>query len=71
MGGNYQGVGNVTSCAEFNFFGDPEAANIVLAESKCPIYIYPWELCLEASKATPLKEFYRKTITTSQISWIR
>ena len=48
MGGNYKGVGNVTRSAEFNFWMDPEAANIVLAESMCPVYIFPWESCLEA-----------------------
>lgn len=57
MGGNHSGVGNVTSCGEFNFWSDPEAAHIVLEESKCPIYICPWEVCLEASKATPLAEW--------------
>ncbi|XP_053947899.1 uncharacterized protein LOC128856614 [Anastrepha ludens] len=47
MGGNHQGVGNFTRCAEFNFYSDPEAAHSVLARSKCPITILPWEPCLE------------------------
>ncbi|XP_067635759.1 nucleoside hydrolase-like [Eurosta solidaginis] len=47
MGGNHQGVGNWTRCAEFNFYADPEAAFAVLARSKCPITILPWEPCLE------------------------
>jgi inosine-uridine nucleoside N-ribohydrolase len=62
MGGNFQGIGNVTNCAEFNFWNDAEAAHIVLAESKCPMYIYPWETCLQASKATPLKEWRLKVL---------
>lgn len=53
MGGNHCGVGNVTRCGEFNFWSDPEAAHIVLEESKCPIYIFPWEPCIEAAKAMP------------------
>ncbi|XP_036317901.1 pyrimidine-specific ribonucleoside hydrolase RihA isoform X2 [Rhagoletis pomonella] len=47
MGGNHQGVGNCTRCAEFNFYSDPEAAHSVLARSVCPITILPWEPCLE------------------------
>ena len=30
MGGNIEGIGNVTSSAEFNFHADPEAAYTVL-----------------------------------------
>ncbi|XP_059490511.1 inosine-uridine preferring nucleoside hydrolase-like [Neocloeon triangulifer] len=43
MGGNMSGVGNVTSCAEFNFFHDPEAAHIVLANAQSHITLVPWE----------------------------
>ncbi|XP_015906578.2 nucleoside hydrolase [Parasteatoda tepidariorum] len=43
MGGNYRGVGNVTETAEFNFYCDPVAADIILTESKCPITLVPWE----------------------------
>ncbi|XP_037937929.1 pyrimidine-specific ribonucleoside hydrolase RihB-like [Teleopsis dalmanni] len=46
MGGNYQGVGNFTRAAEFNFYCDPEAAHIVLEKSICPVTILPWEPCM-------------------------
>ncbi|KFM58207.1 Inosine-uridine preferring nucleoside hydrolase, partial [Stegodyphus mimosarum] len=47
MGGNYKGVGNTTEVAEFNFFCDPEAANIVLTETLCPFALVPWETTVE------------------------
>ncbi|XP_019936435.2 inosine-uridine preferring nucleoside hydrolase [Paralichthys olivaceus] len=43
MGGNMEGKGNVTVCAEFNFVMDPESAYIVLEEFLCPTYIATWE----------------------------
>ncbi|KAH8273298.1 hypothetical protein KR018_007202 [Drosophila ironensis] len=46
MGGNYQGVGNSSRAAEFNFHSDPEAAHTVLLKTRCPITILPWEPCL-------------------------
>ncbi|XP_075056217.1 uncharacterized protein LOC142141540 [Mixophyes fleayi] len=39
MGGNLEGRGNRTVCAEFNFCLDPEAAYIVTNEYICPMYI--------------------------------
>lgn len=45
MGGNYQGVGNSSRAAEFNFHSDPEAAHAVLLKTPCPITILPWEPC--------------------------
>ncbi|EDW00289.1 pyrimidine-specific ribonucleoside hydrolase RihA [Drosophila grimshawi] len=45
MGGNYQGVGNSSRSAEFNFHSDPEAAHAVLLKCRCPITILPWEPC--------------------------
>ncbi|XP_029285711.1 inosine-uridine preferring nucleoside hydrolase-like [Cottoperca gobio] len=43
MGGNMEGKGNVTLCAEFNFAMDPESAYIVLEEFLCPTYLATWE----------------------------
>lgn len=48
MGGNSRGIGNVTSCAEFNFHADPEAAFVVMqrwGSGPKPIKIVPWETC--------------------------
>jgi inosine-uridine nucleoside N-ribohydrolase len=50
MGGNTEGKGNITVSAEFNFHSDPEAAFIVLENTRCPTFIASWELCLH--KAT-------------------
>ncbi|XP_057373441.1 nucleoside hydrolase-like [Daphnia carinata] len=50
MGGNVEGIGNITVSAEFNFHCDPEAAYIVLQNTKCPTYIASWELCLHRAK---------------------
>ncbi|WAR31381.1 IUNH-like protein [Mya arenaria] len=47
MGGNYQGRGNITMAAEFNFYADPEAAFVVLGQLCCPMTVMPWETCLE------------------------
>ncbi|XP_034566266.1 inosine-uridine preferring nucleoside hydrolase [Notolabrus celidotus] len=43
MGGNMEGKGNMTLCAEFNFVMDPESAYIVLEEFLCTTYIASWE----------------------------
>ena len=44
MGGNFEGIGNVTKAAEFNFHADPEAAHTVLRLAECPVTIATWEL---------------------------
>ena len=44
MGGNKEGIGNVTETGEFNFHYDPEAAYTVLRMTMCPTYIATWEL---------------------------
>ncbi|XP_017035905.1 nucleoside hydrolase [Drosophila kikkawai] len=61
MGGNYQGVGNSSRAAEFNFHSDPEAAHTVLQRSRCPVTVLPWEPCTPEKFNIPidwrLKEF--------------
>ncbi|KAM3935956.1 uncharacterized protein RB166_003040 isoform 1-T3 [Leptodactylus fuscus] len=47
MGGNLEGRGNRTVCAEFNFYLDPEAAFIVLNEFTCPVFIAALEFTRE------------------------
>lgn len=49
MGGNHLGVGNTVPAAEFNFYVDPEAANIVLENAVKPIYILTWEATLDTN----------------------
>ena len=47
MGGNSEGIGNITICAEFNFHADPEAAFVVLQRfnSSTAIQLVTWETC--------------------------
>lgn len=65
MGGNYKGVGNISKCSEFNFWSDPEAAHIVFDEAKCPIYIFPWEPCIEAGQALPFDDWRIKELASN------
>lgn len=69
MGGNHLGVGNVSACAEFNFWSDPEAAHIVFAESKCQIYVFPWEPCLDAGHLMPFDEWRIKELSSNSNSF--
>ncbi|XP_034386667.1 inosine-uridine preferring nucleoside hydrolase [Cyclopterus lumpus] len=43
MGGNMEGKGNVSLCAEFNFAMDAESAYVVLEDFLCPTYLASWE----------------------------
>ena len=52
MGGNKDGVGNITASAEFNFYSDPESANVVLKRlenlEEVKVTIVTWELCRDS-----------------------
>ena len=50
MGGNVEGIGNVSIASEFNFHADPEAAYAVLDSTKCPTVIVTWEMCYKYVK---------------------
>ncbi|CAG2109682.1 unnamed protein product, partial [Medioppia subpectinata] len=47
MGGLLDTMGNVGPTTEFNYFNDPEAVHVLLANSQCPLIIVPWDTCLK------------------------
>lgn len=57
LGGTIKGYGNVSPCAEYNFFTDPEAAYNVCRSFPqfCPTEIYPYESIF--SHGIPPKKF--------------
>lgn len=65
MGGNHLALGNATRCAEFNFWNDPEAAHIVLDESKCRVIICPWETCLHADQSATSLEWRTNVLASN------
>lgn len=76
MGGTYKGMGNQTWAAEFNFYGDPEAARIVLEAGFRDLWILPWEVSVEQMLLWPeydafvaldnvRAEFFKKITGTS------
>ncbi|WP_202395627.1 nucleoside hydrolase [Virgibacillus halodenitrificans] len=48
MGGTNNSLGNITAAAEYNFYVDPEAANIVL-QSGIPLTMVGWDMCVNYS----------------------
>lgn len=66
MGGNHLGMGNVSKCAEFNFWSDPEAANIVFEEATCEIFVFPWEPCLESALEMPFDDWRLNVLASNK-----
>jgi inosine-uridine nucleoside N-ribohydrolase len=75
MGGSVKAPGNVTKAAEFNFWFDPEAAQIVLRSAIPKKVMFPLDICNQAvlTKArfdeivavkTPITELYREDYGT-------
>ncbi|MCQ9326013.1 nucleoside hydrolase [Neisseria dentiae] len=64
MGGNYFEAGNVTPAAEFNFYVDPHAAQIVL-QSGAPITVLPLDVTHKACITTPRMDVLRKQNNTN------
>ena len=65
MGGVVRGPGNVTPCAEFNIFVDPDAAQEVIA-SGIPITLVP----LDATRQVRLtRDFLRRRLGASRGPW--
>jgi len=75
MGGNVEGRGRMSTCAEFNFYNDPEAAQVVLKEF-INITILPYEVCrkflltwdffdLWINAGTPVSDFVRRSVLES------
>lgn len=48
LGGAFRAPGNKSPLAEFNFYVDPEAADIVLASRLCPVTLIPLDVCFQA-----------------------
>ncbi|QEY26337.1 nucleoside hydrolase [Neisseria zalophi] len=59
MGGNYFEAGNITPAAEFNFYVDPHAAQIVL-QSGVPITILPLDVTHKACITTKRMDVLRQ-----------
>lgn len=55
LGGNRHGVGNTDFTAEFNFYDDPEAANIVVNNAPVVLNIFPWETILDLERVFPVQ----------------
>ena len=65
MGGVVRGAGNVTPCAEFNIFVDPDAAQEVIA-SGIPITLVP----LDATRQVRLtRDFLRRRLGANRQPW--
>ena len=52
LGGSYLGIGNVALCSEYNFYSNPEAAELTLNSFK-DVTIVPWDI-IKYQQSMPL-----------------
>lgn len=64
MGGNYFEAGNITPAAEFNFYVDPHAAQIVL-QSGAPVTVLPLDVTHKACITTARMDVLRRQNNTN------
>ncbi|MBP3088293.1 nucleoside hydrolase [Corynebacterium sp. sy017] len=68
MGGSNNGRGNITPAAEFNFYVDPEAAQIVFNAGFENIVVMPWDPVTFNDATLPRAQYNEKTAVGTPIA---